>query len=231
MQCLDCNYPLINLPSPRCPECGRGFDPRDRATFNTGRPLNWLDRKLLAPIGPVTFAAAAIPCAAMLYVSLSSQIYYMGVHIVLLTLTCGAVAAVVSVRLALRTFIPPATVPRPRDRRRVGAVVAATGITCVLVIAQVPLRVAFLCARPQLDRLVADVRAGRVTEPIPPRRAGPFIVASSGNYGGDDTLFFDYAILGQRGGLAYCPTKGPRGYYNTGTDGALGWNWHWWVDD
>ena len=231
VKCLGCNYPLNDLPSPRCPECGRGFDREDRATFNTGRPLNWLDRKLLAPIGPVTFATVAIPCTVMLYLSLSSDIYYMGVHLVMLTFTCGAVAAVVAVRLALREIIPPVTVPRPRDRRRVLAVVAATAITCLLVVGQVPLRVAFLFARPRLDRLVADVRAGRVTEPVPPRRAGPFVVESSSNYGGDDTLFFHYAILGQSGGLAHCPTNGPRGYYNTGTDGPLGWNWHWWTDD
>jgi hypothetical protein len=25
----DCNYPLRDLPQPRCPECGRAFDPHD----------------------------------------------------------------------------------------------------------------------------------------------------------------------------------------------------------
>jgi hypothetical protein len=31
--CLRCNYDLGGLPEPRCPECGRGFDPGDPATF------------------------------------------------------------------------------------------------------------------------------------------------------------------------------------------------------
>ena len=229
--CLDCNYSLNALPVPRCPECGRAFDPRDPATFNAGRPLNWLDRAVLAPVGPFTFAAAAVPCAAMLYLSLDTGIYYMGAYFVLLVLMCVAVAAIVGVRLTLRAIIPPARVPRPPDRRRVEAIGVATAITCVFVLAQVPLRIAFLCSRPQLDQLVADVRGGKVAEPVPPRRVGLFTVAQSTSYGGDDTLFFHYVILGQTGGLAHCPTNGPSSYYNTGTDGPLGWRWHWWVDD
>ena len=56
-------------------------------------------------------------------------------------------------------------------------------------------------------------------------------MASSSSSGGGDTLFFEYAILGQQGGIAYCPTNGPGGYYNTGSDGPLGWRWYWWTDD
>ncbi len=26
-QCLECGYHLIGLPAPRCPECGKAFDP------------------------------------------------------------------------------------------------------------------------------------------------------------------------------------------------------------
>lgn len=29
MHCNNCNYSLWNLTTPRCPECGRGFDVRD----------------------------------------------------------------------------------------------------------------------------------------------------------------------------------------------------------
>ncbi len=31
--CLDCNYALTGVATPRCPECGREFDPADPATF------------------------------------------------------------------------------------------------------------------------------------------------------------------------------------------------------
>ena len=40
--CLDCGYSLRGLPSPICPECGRGFDPGNVATYgDPSRPL-WL---------------------------------------------------------------------------------------------------------------------------------------------------------------------------------------------
>lgn len=32
-RCLKCRYILDNLPEPRCPECGLGFDPQDPATY------------------------------------------------------------------------------------------------------------------------------------------------------------------------------------------------------
>lgn len=33
MYCLNCSYDLRDLPSDRCPECGRVFDPRNPETF------------------------------------------------------------------------------------------------------------------------------------------------------------------------------------------------------
>jgi hypothetical protein len=33
-RCLGCGYILDGLPEPRCPECGRGFDPDDPETFS-----------------------------------------------------------------------------------------------------------------------------------------------------------------------------------------------------
>src|SRR4051794_26855319 len=49
--CLGCNYPLRGLADPRCPECGRAFDPADPRTMNPGRPLGPVARQLLRPIG------------------------------------------------------------------------------------------------------------------------------------------------------------------------------------
>src|SRR5690349_10031462 len=36
--CLGCGYSLIGLLDPRCPECGRVFDPADRTTMDFGSP-------------------------------------------------------------------------------------------------------------------------------------------------------------------------------------------------
>lgn len=35
--CRECAYPLVNLPAPRCPECGSPFDPEDDETYVTVR--------------------------------------------------------------------------------------------------------------------------------------------------------------------------------------------------
>ena len=39
MYCLGCGYDLRGLPEPRCPECGRPFDPGDPPTFRKNPKL------------------------------------------------------------------------------------------------------------------------------------------------------------------------------------------------
>src|SRR2546430_16461031 len=58
--CLDCGYALRGLPTPRCPECGRGFDPLDPATMNMGRELSAAAQWVLGPVRwPVNLASWA----------------------------------------------------------------------------------------------------------------------------------------------------------------------------
>jgi len=60
MHCLDCGYDLRELPEPRCPECGREFDPKDRMSWGTAdsssiiRVTRWLGRFALLFAGLVT---------------------------------------------------------------------------------------------------------------------------------------------------------------------------------
>ncbi len=50
-RCLGCGYILDHLPEPRCPECGRSFDPIDARTFRKGpRPLRWPHALVIAGI-------------------------------------------------------------------------------------------------------------------------------------------------------------------------------------
>src|SRR6266550_8871915 len=105
--CLDCNYSLRGLAIRRCPECGREFDPDQPLSFNSGRPLNWLDRKLLAPLGAPTLALIIAPCVWLLYQSLGTDIFDFAVFIILSVLLCVAVSIVLGIRWALRHFIPP----------------------------------------------------------------------------------------------------------------------------
>lgn len=41
-RCLGCGYILDHLPEPRCPECGRGFDPDDPATYGPRPKDGWV---------------------------------------------------------------------------------------------------------------------------------------------------------------------------------------------
>ena len=41
MRCPGCDYALDHLPSTRCPECGREFDPADDRTFWSGNSIKY----------------------------------------------------------------------------------------------------------------------------------------------------------------------------------------------
>ena len=74
--CLDCNYSLRGLAQSRCPECGREFHIQDPTSFNNERPLRWIDRKLLKPIGWPMFGAIGMLCCGFLLLALNPGIYY-----------------------------------------------------------------------------------------------------------------------------------------------------------
>lgn len=62
-QCLTCGYLLRGLPEPKCPECGRPFDPLDATTFEGDsqrrRRILWAKRLAVAAgITLVVFALA-----------------------------------------------------------------------------------------------------------------------------------------------------------------------------
>jgi hypothetical protein len=50
MFCRYCDYILDGLPSNRCPECGRNFDPDDPRTYRLRTPQSLRRRLVLAPL-------------------------------------------------------------------------------------------------------------------------------------------------------------------------------------
>jgi hypothetical protein len=58
--CWECGYPLKGLPTPRCPECGRPFDPADPATMNLGRHVGGVAGRLLRPPGWPLYTLTAV---------------------------------------------------------------------------------------------------------------------------------------------------------------------------
>lgn len=67
--CLSCGYPLRDLPTPRCPECGRAFDPTNPRTMSLGQPLRPWQRWLLRPTGWPTIALALLATGGLIYLS------------------------------------------------------------------------------------------------------------------------------------------------------------------
>jgi hypothetical protein len=58
--CWECGYALNGLPTPRCPECGRAFDPANPATMNMGRHVGGLAGRLLRPPGWPLYTMTAV---------------------------------------------------------------------------------------------------------------------------------------------------------------------------
>jgi hypothetical protein len=49
--CWECGYSLRGLPTPRCPECGRPFNPADPLTMNMGVEVGAMARQFMRPPG------------------------------------------------------------------------------------------------------------------------------------------------------------------------------------
>ncbi len=66
-RCLGCGYIVDHLPEARCPECGRGFDPLDPATYwFAGQPerlpaVAWIILAVSAAVLPVIAPLALTP--------------------------------------------------------------------------------------------------------------------------------------------------------------------------
>lgn len=50
-RCWECGYSLRGLPMPRCPECGRGFNPADETTMNMGVEVGTAKKWIMRPPG------------------------------------------------------------------------------------------------------------------------------------------------------------------------------------
>lgn len=68
--CLTCNYALTGVAAPRCPECGRDFDPANPTTFGPREPL--LPRALARCAPPLWFQLV-LACSLTLVVIFASS--------------------------------------------------------------------------------------------------------------------------------------------------------------
>ncbi len=81
-RCLGCGYILDGLPEPRCPECGRGFDPEDSATYTRGCTsargsiiavlVMWIAAEGASVLSPGGFLVALVATVVYLIISVRS---------------------------------------------------------------------------------------------------------------------------------------------------------------
>src|SRR5687767_2422434 len=65
--CLDCGYLLRGLPSTRCPECGRTFDPDDALSYSAYPWIPRIWQRLMRPIGDWVKCAVIVAFAMTVY--------------------------------------------------------------------------------------------------------------------------------------------------------------------
>jgi hypothetical protein len=126
-RCLGCGYILEHLPEPRCPECGRGFDLGDPATYWTVGELE--------PYPPLAWTILAVTAAASPLIAV----------LVLMPLNEDAAELVLRVLLVLAVpaeaaaFVGSAVtvVRRPRTARRAGWY-AMMGLSALCLVAYGP---------------------------------------------------------------------------------------------
>ncbi len=118
MRCLACGYILEHLTEPRCPECGRPFDPHDSTTY----------RCLRDPSAEVWLAALALAItASMLAIAVDSRFDSPGVGFALVV--AGIAANIV---VLVRSLI--ALLKSPLKTRFRGGWIAALTISLLYLI-------------------------------------------------------------------------------------------------
>lgn len=160
-RCLTCDYSLTSLPEPRCPECGRPFDPADPHTVNlTGRPFPALARFLAKPVGLPLYllALTAFTWPLWEYRKPNNNFSAPLLGVLLWLIVIVACVAKFLTRISIHHAYA-----RPNAEYRLGRYrglgILALWVLYVLIPADLLVRAAFHLSRPGLERLAHDALA------------------------------------------------------------------------
>jgi len=156
--CLDCNYALHGLPNPRCPECGREFDPADPQTMNMGRPLTAMKLWILGPIHwHVTLLTWAAMAFALWFARLPGGKVRNSPALWILIAMGGLWLAWPIVRriVGRRCGWPQSLLLRGQKQRIIVGFVLL--LAAVGVWYRVPLKLAMWISRPAMDRMAKEL--------------------------------------------------------------------------
>ena len=76
MYCRDCNYRLIGLTVPRCPECGGVFNPHDRSSFLATPPGPLVEATNVLFYMAVVAAGALVVSALTVFVGFAFLVFW-----------------------------------------------------------------------------------------------------------------------------------------------------------
>jgi hypothetical protein len=214
--CLDCGYALHGLPTPRCPECGREFDPLDPKTMNMGRELSELAKWVLGPVRwPVSLMSYAAVAIALWYARLpGGQIRNSSSIWILISLgTLWLMWPVVRLIAAKKYGWPTSLLMRGQ---RLRLTVAACIFAAVFAIWNGwPLKAAFHFSRPALDRLATELIQS--SEPYADDRwCGLYwstrikVIATAGDPRGGVRVTVEETNRAYRSGFIYLPKADPK---------------------
>jgi hypothetical protein len=231
--CLTCGYALHGLPTPRCPECGREFDPLDPKTMNMGRELSELAKFVLGPVRwPVSLMSWGAIVIALWYARLpggqivqSSSIWILG--------GLGALWMlwpIVRIVAARKYGWPTSLLMRgQRLRLMVGICIVAA---VVAIVYQLPLKAALYISRPAMDRLAREVLDSG-NQYADDRWCGVYkatrvkVIPTAGNPRGGVRITVEESNRAYRSGFAYLPSADTRrNYRRTYVYVGGGW-WSW----
>jgi hypothetical protein len=158
--CLDCNYPLWGLPTPRCPECGREFDPLDPKSMNMGRSLTAFARWAMGPLRwPVNLLSWAAMGYALWMARLpGAQLRNSSSLIILFALGLFWLTwPMVRVSIARKYGWPHSLLMRGQ-RQRVTVGIALL-LASMAVWYDLPLKAALYISRPAMDHMATELLA------------------------------------------------------------------------
>jgi hypothetical protein len=230
--CRDCNYPLRDLPEPRCPECGRAFDPNDPATMNMGRPTGALARRLMARPGWPTITATLAPMLWLYWVVRSPQCYYMPFIVVIagafiVAMLCWFIYGMRErVRFAIARRFEQPLQPHRRGKWVLG-IVFAMGVG---VLVRLPLYIGFTVSRPFLERYRREFLQNPSAARPKIQWIGVYRIRTPQLPRYDQVLRF-YIEDSVEDGFGY--SEQPINYagVNYGAGGHLQGPWYWFADD
>lgn len=128
-RCLGCGYVLDNLPEPRCPECGREFDPNDARTY-LPKPRRGWPYLLAAILCTLGFPSLFVTLSFVIESSTGRRLGQTAFISVILAVALAFIGTAVVLAASIRAMRWPRFTFR--RRRPVVAAVVLSGLTMAL---------------------------------------------------------------------------------------------------